>query len=539
MPYHLDIFGAQLLGQRALQEDNYLIVPLNESEVASGPAEAALIAFADGMGGHAAGDLASLVAVKTLVQSFLAQSQPFQNMPTVFANALKQVNEAIQEVAAQKLSNQGMGCTLLGVAIQADQLWWMSVGDSRLYLFRAGKLLQKNEDHSYGGYLQIMQAQGVALDAAALNGPKSMLFSALTGGAIERVDLPQTPLRLQAHDRLIVASDGLDTIDSATIIRCLQNNTIAQTAVNALLEAVTQARKPNQDNTTIIVIDIHTDIPKPAWRPLLVTAQSTREKKRRVILGVVFLLILGGLLAGGWYADHLRALLLQKKSATLPENAAELTISTILQGFPCSQLTVQGSNALRVSGYVASEADQQQLPQAFMALNGVNTVDITRVQVLPPPLCQLLERLQLSQNQAAERAVYLNLAGHSEIFQQDEPLIIEVTTPEEQPVYLYVDYYQNDGTVIHLLPSTAYPAQVYAPASRVSIGRETAGQVRIAPPFGLDMIVVMANPQPLLAAPRPLQEPYADYQAALGELPSTLSSTYIMIKTLPAVTGQP
>lgn len=516
MPYTFDIFGAQLLGERELQEDNYLFVPL--SEPSPGQVNSLLAAFADGMGGHAAGDLASLVAVKTLVRSFLAQDSN-QSIPATLADSLNQANTAIEEVAQQKVTHQGMGCTLLAVVADQDNLWWVSVGDSRLYLLRQGKLQQLNEDHSYGGYLKLMKAQGVAVDET-VNGPKNLLFSALTGKHIERIDLPQTPMQLQANDRIIIASDGLDTLAATAIPRLIKATNNAQAATAALLEAVVRVAKPNQDNTTVMVIAVN-----PTKRPSL----SRRQWMALALVVMASIVGLGGLGLG------LNPPWSSRTPVTVTDPDEAPTLGRVLQGFTCAQLEVQGTTDLRVTGQVASADDQARLVTELQALAGVAIVDTTAVQILAPPLCELLGLLRFSQNQSAEQAVYLNLAGHATDFRHHETLTLEIKTPATQATYLYVDYYQNDGTVVHWVPSPTYPLQLYPPATSVTLGQANSGQpaVKIAPPFGRDVLVVIATPEPLFSGERPNVENYLDYRPIIAQLPDSASSAHVIIRTLP------
>ena len=244
-----DIAGAQIDGARDYQEDAFLITRLSNS---SGERSASLVIVADGMGGHAAGNVASNMAVQTF-NKHLTSSYPSDAMSTVLREAVLQANNSITETVRETAALKGMGCTLVATIIDDTELRWVSVGDSHLYLVRDGKVLKKNADHSYGGFLARMAEQGKPIEPEA-GFSRNMLMSALTGDEIADIDCPETALELQAGDRIIIASDGLDTLSHGKLASHLEKGTSAKECVDALLKAVQDARMPRQDNTTVIVV---------------------------------------------------------------------------------------------------------------------------------------------------------------------------------------------------------------------------------------------------------------------------------------------
>ena len=111
----------------------------------------ALVLVADGMGGHAAGNLASNMTVQEFqrhVGGLYPASSPTKAMTASLQKANKAIAGSIQETPALG----GMGCTVVGIMAERDGLWWCSVGDSHIYLIRDKKLEKKNADHSYGGF---------------------------------------------------------------------------------------------------------------------------------------------------------------------------------------------------------------------------------------------------------------------------------------------------------------------------------------------------------------------------------------------------
>lgn len=244
-----DIAGAQIDGARDYQEDAFLITRLSSS---SGERSASLVIVADGMGGHAAGNVASNMAVQTF-NKHLTSHFPSEQMPAVLREAVLQANNSITETVRETAALKGMGCTLVATVIDDKELRWVSVGDSHLYLVRDSQVIKKNADHSYGGFLARMAEAGKPLEPEA-GFSRNMLMSALTGDEIADIDCPAQPLELQAGDRIIIASDGLDTLNHGKLVSQIEKAGTAKECVDALLKAVQDARMPRQDNTTVIVV---------------------------------------------------------------------------------------------------------------------------------------------------------------------------------------------------------------------------------------------------------------------------------------------
>ena len=247
----LDISGSQIDGARDYQEDAFLITHLGDQDADTA---GSMIIVADGMGGHAAGNVASNMAVQTF-NRHLSKNFPSASLSTVLYEAVLQANSSITATVAETAALKGMGCTLVACVIERGNLRWASVGDSHLYLLRGGQLTKKNADHSYGGFLDRMAEAGTPVDAEA-GFSRNMLMSALTGDDIAEIDCPEVALTLGAGDRVILSSDGLDTLTSEQIIAMSAASPSAKSCVEALLQAVTDAGAPRQDNTTVIVVDV-------------------------------------------------------------------------------------------------------------------------------------------------------------------------------------------------------------------------------------------------------------------------------------------
>ena len=246
-----DIASDQIDGARDYQEDAFMVNQLGEADNGE---LCALVIMADGMGGHAAGNVASNMVVATFNKIFQGHF-PTDDVADVLTDALHRSNDLISSSVKETPALRGMGCTMVSAYLQDDQLYWVSVGDSHLYLVRDRELIKQNADHSYGAYLDMMKEQGMEIEEQP-GMSRNMLMSAMTGEEISSIDVSETPVKVKPGDRIIVASDGLDTLGAGAIIQYSSWSATAKECVFSLLKAVEDANKPNQDNTTLIVVDI-------------------------------------------------------------------------------------------------------------------------------------------------------------------------------------------------------------------------------------------------------------------------------------------
>jgi len=251
MSVEFEIASDQIDGARDHQEDAYMVTELEQADNGK---TCALAILADGMGGHTAGNVASSIAVTIFNKSFQSSFPPIE-VEAALTEALNLSNEKIRASVKEKPALRGMGCTMVTAYLDDDDLYWVSVGDSHLYLIREGELIKPNANHSYGAYLDMMKEQGIEFEEQ-VGMSRNMLMSAITGEKISNIDISETPIKVRPGDRIIVASDGLDVLGTGAIIQYSSWSATASECVFALLKAVEDANKINQDNTTLIVIDI-------------------------------------------------------------------------------------------------------------------------------------------------------------------------------------------------------------------------------------------------------------------------------------------
>lgn len=243
------------LGDRDTQEDAVLAdVPIGGG--------AGIVVLGDGLGGHHAGALASRLAVMTAMGEIAsargADGLLDADIPELLHAAARAANAAILAVTDADPELDGMGTTLLAVVVEGDTLYWLSIGDSPLYLMREGELDQLNEVHSLATHLDLLVRVGeMKPEEAARHPGRSCLTSALGSDKIERIDCPEAPLQLEPGDVLLLASDGLLTLDHDAIAKALLAHGpevgAAELAAH-LLEDVAAQDATGQDNTSVAVL---------------------------------------------------------------------------------------------------------------------------------------------------------------------------------------------------------------------------------------------------------------------------------------------
>ncbi|WP_139488255.1 PP2C family protein-serine/threonine phosphatase [Brevibacillus dissolubilis] len=243
--------NAQHIGAREEQQDAFGFSNWDYAEVVG--TRGVLSVLADGMGGMAMGGEASQAAVSTMLMEYqtLAHRGPVMEL---LRRALHQANAVVNQMAVdQGLENQ-VGTTLIATVIHDQHLFWVSVGDSRIYLYRHHQLIPLTEDHVYARRLDDEVAQGRMSKEEADNHPhRAALTSYLGLREIPEVDANVKPLPLYHGDKVLLCSDGLHgVLDEGEIIESLEND--AQTASTMLLERVLAKRRKYQDNVTVAIL---------------------------------------------------------------------------------------------------------------------------------------------------------------------------------------------------------------------------------------------------------------------------------------------
>lgn len=205
-----------------------------------------LFAVADGMGGHAAGEVASEIAVRVL--SELAPEHPDGE---ALGRAIEEANRAVIEAAREGRGRQGMGTTMTAAMLEGERLVIAQVGDSRAYLLHQGKLQQLTRDHSL--MADMIEAGQLTPEEARTHPQRSVITRALGSDAHLHPDIYE--INVETGDRLLICSDGLsgmifdDQIEN-TLRRVQDPQRCASQLVNEAIAA------GGHDNVTVIVADV-------------------------------------------------------------------------------------------------------------------------------------------------------------------------------------------------------------------------------------------------------------------------------------------
>lgn len=228
----------------AARSDRGLVRANNEDSVYAG---ARLLALADGMGGHAAGEVASQLVIAALAH--LDDDEPGGDLLSKLDAAVREGNSAIAAHVEADPELDGMGTTLTAILFAGNRLGMVHIGDSRGYMMRDGELTQITKDDTF---VQTLVDEGrITAEEAHSHPQRSLIMRALTGHEVE----PTLIMReARAGDRYLLCSDGLsDPVSHDTIAEALQIADVAESA-DRLIELALRGGGP--DNVTVVVADV-------------------------------------------------------------------------------------------------------------------------------------------------------------------------------------------------------------------------------------------------------------------------------------------
>ncbi|WP_435201567.1 Stp1/IreP family PP2C-type Ser/Thr phosphatase [Janibacter sp. GS2] len=240
----------------------------------SGYAGPHLLVVADGMGGHAGGDIASATVITELVEidhdSLTAAEASAQ-----LSRAITSANEEIARIYSDNRELEGMGTTVTAIMRARNKLILAHIGDSRAYLLREGRLSQVTKDHSF---VQTLIDEGrITEEEASTHPQRSVVTRVLTGGEEDEPDLGAREAR--AGDRYLLCSDGLSGFVALdTIEEILTAGTAPGRAADDLVSLALRAGAP--DNVTVIVADV-VDTGSPSTQPQVVGSAALRRPRTR------------------------------------------------------------------------------------------------------------------------------------------------------------------------------------------------------------------------------------------------------------------
>lgn len=227
------------------RSDRGLVRSNNQDSVYAGPR---LLAVADGMGGHAAGEIASKIVIAALAS--LDDDEPGDDLLDQLREAVLAGNGAISELVANDPELDGMGTTLTAILFAGSKLGLVNIGDSRTYLMRNGVVTQITHDDSF---VQSLIDEGrITAEEANTHPQRSLLLRALTG---HEVIEPTLNLRtVLPGDRYLLCSDGLSGVISHETLTETMRIRDAQTCADRMIELALRGGGP--DNVTVIIADV-------------------------------------------------------------------------------------------------------------------------------------------------------------------------------------------------------------------------------------------------------------------------------------------
>ena len=230
------------LGNRVSNQDRYLVLERPDS---------VLLAVADGMGGHARGDLAAQATVDSLKRSFASQRLPISDPATFLQNAFETAHLEVIDAGRSCTPPVSPRTTCVACLVQGDRAYWAHLGDSRLYLLRNATLVERTRDHT--PVEELLQSGAISAQELRTH-PLRNSVSRCIGGlrALPSVSFGQAELR--ADDTLLLCSDGLWNALPEQKLVTIRGYGNLQHTVDALSTEAEMASYPHSDNISVVAL---------------------------------------------------------------------------------------------------------------------------------------------------------------------------------------------------------------------------------------------------------------------------------------------
>ena len=246
VPGRITVGSLQNIGGRPYQEDSSGVANLSDG---------ALAVVADGMGGLSNGDKVSQKIIFTMM-GFAKALRPGQ-----MDGVLSQMVKGTVDVVNRMLGKDGLyksGSTLMAVLVRGNRFHWIAVGDSHIYLFRDGQLIQLNQEHNRGqDLLRHAIAGELTFDEVRADPKKSGLTSFIGMGEIKYVEKSLDSIALHPGDRIVLMTDGVfNALSDSEIAAVLAQNPDVKTAARMMEQGVLSKAAPHQDNFTAVILGL-------------------------------------------------------------------------------------------------------------------------------------------------------------------------------------------------------------------------------------------------------------------------------------------
>ena len=247
---------------RTNNEDAGLYLRVSDAKVFS--EKGCILLVADGMGGHAAGEVASKMATDIISKEYFSNSS--NDITKALSKAFALANKSILNAAARDSEKKGMGTTCTVLVVAGSTVYYAHVGDSRAYALRNKKIERITTDHTY--VQQLIKDGSISREEAEKHPQRNILTNAMGTKPEMPVDTGQCAFVLQAHDRLMLCSDGLyDYLMDEEIEAMLNQYELQEAATQLIAEA---KKRGGHDNITVVLAE---KLPVTAAKP----AKQTRD----------------------------------------------------------------------------------------------------------------------------------------------------------------------------------------------------------------------------------------------------------------------
>jgi serine/threonine protein phosphatase PrpC len=231
------------LGNRSHNQDRCLVL-----EAAAG--KSVLLAVADGMGGHARGDLAAQTAIDSLRRSFISARGKIADPAAFLEQAISHAHLDVVDTGRAQRPPLTPRTTCVVCLVQGDYAWWAHLGDSRLYLVRDGRIICRTRDHTP---VEEMVQNGLLTDDSLRNHPMRNSVSRCLGGGPVLPKISSGETGMQHGDTLLLCSDGLwSALDEQRLCDLPADAGELERRVNQLTDEADVASYPHSDNISLV-----------------------------------------------------------------------------------------------------------------------------------------------------------------------------------------------------------------------------------------------------------------------------------------------
>lgn len=253
--------GAQHIGARQYQQDSFGFAD-SADQTFLGHA-GFLAVLCDGMGGMAHGDVASQTAVATILEAY-RQKTPEETIPQALERSVRQANDQVYQKAQSLGLAEGIGTTVVAAVLHQESLYFLTVGDSGLFLIHDGLLQMVNRPHVYANYLARAVEMGMISQEIADRHPEREALTSFVGiEKLTELDQNTEPWPVRKGDTLLLASDGMfKTLEADEIVTCLKGE--PQKWPDLLVECVLAKQRTGQDNVTVMTVTLADESAPPS-----------------------------------------------------------------------------------------------------------------------------------------------------------------------------------------------------------------------------------------------------------------------------------